>query len=172
MTLWRAKHVFVCHMFVILLRNINNMINRCGIRTSVLCVHIFSPQFIFCLSNFPTWWIENNNCQQNVRPYALRCLTHWSRVTNICVGKLTTIGSDKVLSPGRRQAIIWTNANISLIGPLTTNFSVGNLNRNSYIFIQWNAFENFVCDTAAILSRPLCGNLRRLSSPGVWSHSH
>ena len=45
------------------------------------------------------------------------------RVTHICVGKLTTIGSDNGLSPGRRQAIIWTNAGILLIGPLETNFS-------------------------------------------------
>ena len=39
-----------------------------------------------------------------------RYLTHWCRATYICVGKLTIIGSDKGLSPGRRQAIIWTNA--------------------------------------------------------------
>ena len=45
-------------------------------------------------------------------------LTHWGRVTHICVGKLTIIGSDNGLSPGRRQAIIWTNAGILLIGPL------------------------------------------------------
>ena len=50
-------------------------------------------------------------------------LTHWGRVTHICVGNLTIIGSDNGLSPGRRQAIIWTNAGISLIGPLGTNFS-------------------------------------------------
>ena len=50
-------------------------------------------------------------------------LTHWGRVTHICVGKLTIIGSDNGLSPGRRQAIIWTNAGILLIGPLGTNFS-------------------------------------------------
>ena len=35
-----------------------------------------------------------------------KLLTHWGRVT-----------------PGRRQAIIWTNAGILLIGPLGTNFS-------------------------------------------------
>ena len=29
-------------------------------------------------------------------------------MTHICVGKLTIIGSDNGLSPGRRQAIIWT----------------------------------------------------------------
>ena len=44
-------------------------------------------------------------------------------MTHICVGKLTIIGSDNGLSPGRRQAIIWTNAGILLIGPLGTNFS-------------------------------------------------
>ena len=50
-------------------------------------------------------------------------LTHWGRVTHICVGNLTIIGSDNGLSPGRRQAIIWTNAGILLIGPLRANFS-------------------------------------------------
>ena len=50
-------------------------------------------------------------------------LTHWGRATHICIGKLTIIGSDNGLSPGRHQTIIWTNAGILLIGPLGTNFS-------------------------------------------------
>ena len=50
-------------------------------------------------------------------------LTHWGRVTHTCVGNLTIIGSDNGLSPGRRQAITWTNVGILLIGPLGTNFS-------------------------------------------------
>ena len=50
-------------------------------------------------------------------------LTHWGQVMPICVIKLTIIGSDNGLSPGRRQAIIWTNAEILLIWPLGTNFS-------------------------------------------------
>ena len=50
-------------------------------------------------------------------------LTHWGRVTHICGGKLTTIGSDNGLSPGRRQAIIWTNDGILLFRTLGTNFS-------------------------------------------------
>ena len=50
-------------------------------------------------------------------------LTHWGRVTHICVSNLIIIGSDNGLSPGRRQAIIWTNAGILLIGLLGTNFS-------------------------------------------------
>ena len=44
-------------------------------------------------------------------------LTHWGRVTHICVGNLTIIGSDNGLSPGQRQAIIWINAGILLIRP-------------------------------------------------------
>ena len=43
-------------------------------------------------------------------------------MTHICVGKLAIIGSDNGLSSGRRQAIIWTNAEILLIDPSSTNF--------------------------------------------------
>ena len=50
--------------------------------------------------------------------------THWGRVTHIRVSKLTVIGSDNGLSPGRRQAIIWTNAGILLIGPSGTYFEI------------------------------------------------
>ena len=50
-------------------------------------------------------------------------LTHWGRLTHICVNKLTIIGSDNGLSPERRQAIIRTNAGILSIGTLGTNLS-------------------------------------------------
>ena len=50
-------------------------------------------------------------------------LIHWGRVTHICVGKPTIIGSENGLSPGQRQAIIWTNDGILLIRTLGTNFS-------------------------------------------------
>ena len=50
-------------------------------------------------------------------------LTHWGRVTHIYVSNPTIIGSDNGLSPSRRQAIIWTNAEILLIRPIGTNFS-------------------------------------------------
>ena len=46
-------------------------------------------------------------------------LTHWGRVTEIWVSKQTVIGSDNGLSSGRRQAIIWTNAGILIIGPFS-----------------------------------------------------
>ena len=44
-------------------------------------------------------------------------------MTHVYVSKLTIIGSDNGLSPDRRQAFIWTNAGLLLIGPLGTNFS-------------------------------------------------
>ena len=85
----------------------------------------------------------------------------WGRVTtqwwrswplHICVSKLTSIGSDNGLSPDRRQAIIWTNAGILLIGPLHGSRLQWNLNRNLYRFIQENAaLENIVWNW-----RPFC----------------
>ena len=75
-------------------------------------------------------------------------LTLWGRVTHICVSKLAIIGSDNVLSPGRRQAIIWTNAALLSIGTLETN-----------IFIQENAFKDVVWKMASILNRPQCVKL-------------
>ena len=48
-------------------------------------------------------------------------LTHWARLTHICVSKLTIIGSDNGMSPDRRQAIIRTNAGILLIRTTGTN---------------------------------------------------
>ena len=42
--------------------------------------------------------------------------------THTYVGNLTIIVSDNSLSPWRRQASIWTNGSILLIGPLGKNF--------------------------------------------------
>ena len=50
-------------------------------------------------------------------------LTYWVWMTHKCVSKLTMIGSDNGLSPGRRQVIIWANVWISLNRPMGTNFS-------------------------------------------------
>ena len=61
--------------------------------------------------------------------------------------KLTIIGSDNGLSPGRRQAILWTNTGMLFLGQLETNF-----NWNSHIFIEENILENVVRKMAAILS--------------------
>ena len=89
-------------------------------------------------------------------------LTHWGRVTHICVGKLTSIASDKGLSHGRRQAIIWNIAGIMLIGTL------GTFNRNSNIFIEENTFENVVGEISAILSQPQCANYMKWWESSLW----
>ena len=55
-------------------------------------------------------------------------------MTHICISKLASIVSDNGLSPGRRQAIIWTNAGILLIGPLGTNFSEISIEIHTFSF--------------------------------------
>ena len=83
-------------------------------------------------------------------------LTHWGRVTHICVSKLTIIGSDNGLSPGRRQAIIWINAGILLIGPLGTNFS------EIYIAIQTFSFKKMHLRMSSAKWHPFCPGLNVL----------
>ena len=86
-----------------------------------------------------------------------KSLTHWGRVTHICIGKLTIIGSDNGLSPGQRQAIIWTNAGILSTGPLGTN--VGEILIEIHTFSFKNIhLKNVVWKMAAILLRPQCVN--------------
>ena len=87
----------------------------------------------------------------------VRELTHWGRVTHIWVGKLTIIGSDNDLSPGRRQAIIWPNAGILLIEPLGTNFS------ESLIGIQIFSFTKMRMKMSSVKWRPFCLGLNVLT---------
>ena len=84
-------------------------------------------------------------------------LTHWGRVTHICVGNLTIIGSDNGLSPGRRQAITWTNVGILLIGPLGTNFS------EMLIEIHKFSFKKIHLKMSSGKWRPFCLGLNVLS---------
>ena len=89
-----------------------------------------------------------------ILPYVL---THWGRVTHICVSKLTIIASDNGLSPNRRQANIWTNAGISLIGTLGTNFS----EILSEIHTFW--FKKMHLKTLSAKRRPYCLGLNVLT---------
>ena len=87
----------------------------------------------------------------------LMALIHWGRVTHICVSKLANIGSGNGLSPGRRQAIIWTNAGILLIGPLVTNFS------EISIEILTFSFKKMCWKVSSAKWRPLCLGLKVLT---------
>ena len=81
-------------------------------------------------------------------------LTHWGRVTHICVGNLTIIGSDSGLSaPSHYLNQCW-----NIVNWTPRNKLQWNVYRNSYIFIQENPFENVVWKMVAILSRPQCVN--------------
>ena len=98
-------------------------------------VYYATPTFNHFLTN------SNANANNGIKTDAIHCaqICLWcdcyfvttvhpyeayeGRVTHTFVNKLTIISSDNGLSPDRRQAVIWTNAGILLIGPLGTNFS-------------------------------------------------
>ena len=92
-------------------------------------------------------------------------LIHWGRVTHICVGNLTIIGSDNGLSPGRRQAPIWTNAGILLIGPLGTNFS------EILIEIQIFLYMKMHLKMSSAKWRPFCLGLNMLTIEKATKYS-
>ena len=104
-----------------------------------LDISLFHPPTPMQSTNF-AWdvWMNIQIVKITIRVDIMIYLTHWGRVTQICnskqniigsdngvtqicISKLNIIGSDNGLSPGRRQAIIWTNAGILLIWPLGTN---------------------------------------------------
>ena len=86
------------------------------------------------------------------RPFrlGLSILTHWGRVTHICVSDLTSTDSDNGLAPGWRQAIIWTNARILLIRPLGTNFS------EFLVEILIFSFKKMLLKVSSAKRRPSC----------------
>ena len=85
-------------------------------------------------------------------------LSHWGRETHICVGKLTIIASDNGLSPGRRQAIISTNAGILLTGPLITNCN------GILIEIHTFSFKKMHLKMSSAKWRPCCLGLNVLTA--------
>ena len=82
-------------------------------------------------------------------------LTHCGRVTHICVGNVTTIGADNGLALTRRQAILWTNSGILLIGPLGTNVSE--------ILIEIHAFKKIRLKLSSAKWQPFCLGLNVLT---------
>ena len=93
-------------------------------------------------------------------------LTHWGRVTHICVDNLTIIVSDNGLSPGRRQAIIWTNVGILLIETLGTNFS------EILIEIITFSVKKMHLKMSSGKWRPFCLGLNVLKNPFYkWSYT-
>ena len=102
--LWNAQKIWINHSVGI------------RVRANIILTH-WDRNNMAAILNFPFWnvfsWMKMSESY----------LTHWGRVTHICVSDLTIIGSDNGLSPGRRQVIIWTNAGLLSIEPLRTYFS-------------------------------------------------
>ena len=125
----------------------------------------FSETLVNSLSKIGHSQPKNNSKQCNFHSYYR--LTHWGRVTHICVSKPTIIGSDNGLSPGRSSSHYPDQCrnivNLTLRNKLQWNF-----NRYSSIFIQENPLENVVWKMAAILCRPQCVNVMGTS----WEIAH
>ena len=122
------------------------------VRTSI--IHYIPPICIGVITPCPNTGVGFANF---VSQRGSRRLTHWGRVTHICVDKLTIIGSDNGFSPGRRQAIIWTNAVILLIGFLGTNFS------EISIGIQTFSFKKMYLKMSSVKWRSFCLGLKVLN---------
>ena len=118
-------------------QNSNTEVKRCH-----LCFFSYFP------SKF-SWWTTSPSIGQKKTDWIP--LTHWGRVTHICVNKLTIIGSDNGLSPGRRQAIIRTNAGILLIW----HFSEILIEIWIFSFKKMH-LKNVVWKMATTFSRPQC----------------
>ena len=84
-------------------------------------------------------------------------LTHWGRVTHICICKLTIIGSDNGLSPGWHQANIRTCAWILLTRILGRKFS--EILFKIYTF----SFKKMLLKMMSGKWRPFCLDLNVLS---------
>ena len=110
-----------------------------------------------CCVIMALWALHLVSVDKEQDSFVIFCiLTHWGRVTHICVGNLTIIGSDNGLSPGRRQAIIWANAGILLVGHWGTNFS-------EILFdIQTFLFKKMHLKMSSAKWRPFCLGLNVL----------
>ena len=126
---------------------------KLNVSTLVFVLGTLWPMHVFSNVPFDSLWSNMFTSSSYLRiiPRYIARLTLWGRVTHICVGKLTIIGSDNGLSPGRRQAIIWTNARILLIRPSGTTFSDIVIGFQTFLFkkinfkmsVKWRFFPAF-----------------------------
>ena len=162
------SHILLLHHYLTLLSMTKILASHvCGSNQSI----IYSKWWILCkqLFNFYDLWYKRWQKERfSIPPPATASsiheysgfrfvLTHWGRVTHICVSKLTIIGSDNGLSPDRRQAIIWTNAGLLLIGPLGTNVS------EILIEILTFSFKKMRLKVSSAKRRPFCLGLNVLT---------
>ena len=129
-----------------------------------LCKSIFCTKFPIRISRtrskFGTVQNGVNNSILNElhlcdTPVFVRALTHWGRVTHICASK-------PYHHWVRHWLVAWTapshylNECWYIVNWTLRKKCQWNINRNSNIFIQENAFVRVVCEISAILSRSKC----------------
>ena len=131
------------------------------IHSQNICIYIFHSSWRICPLNLP-WHDFSFRISSRQIMHSYNWLTHWGRATHICVGKLTTIGSDNGLSPDRRQAIIRTNAGILLGRHLGTNFS------EILIEILLFSFKKMRLKVSSAKRRQFCLGLNVLNSSGTY----
>ena len=104
------------------------------------------------LQDIPPWLSGDRWCK------AANLLTHWGRVTHLCVRILTITDSDNGLSPGWHQVIIWTSAGILWKGPSGTHFS------EILIDILTFSFKKMRLKMSSAKWQPFCLGLNVLSN--------
>ena len=154
-------NIWKCHTIVLKMSSKHYFLSSDTILMPFQSVVLLAPGILSCWKvstthlKFGHPWMKTTDYESS-NEFQWLGLTHWGRVTHICVSKLTTIGSDNGLSPGRRQAIIWTNAGILLIGPLGTDFS------EILIEILTFSFKKMHLKLSSAKRRPFCLGLNVL----------
>ena len=120
----RKNHIYMTGMYGYLFHYEINFCIPSVLMWRVSTFHetVHDANMCFCYRASATTMLINN------------LLTHWGWVTHTCISKLTIIDSDDGLSPGQRQAIIWTNAGIMLIGTSGTVFSDISIENHTFSF--------------------------------------
>ena len=131
----------------------NMHFQRCMFQYYCLQSKRTTPWFKYCIAIWPNHTKKIGMTPVQSMQLLQEKLTLWGRVTHICVGNLTISGSDNGLAPNRRQAIIWTNAGILLIGPLRTAFS------DILIKVHTYSFKKMHLKTSSAKWRPFCFGL-------------
>ena len=131
------------------------MDSLCRVRNKIM--YVLLCRTVYALTRV-LFWCSRERINSSPREYIHYSLYLSLWPSDICVGNLTIIGSGIGLTPGRRQAIIWINAEILLFGPLGTNLS-----ENVITFFTFS-LKKIHLKMSCVTWRPFCLGLNVLSS--------
>ena len=140
-------HICVSEQIIMIMTSSNGNIFRVTVRSPVNSPHKGQWRGALMFTLICVWI---NGCVNNREAGDLRRYCAHYDVT-------VTIGSDDGLTPGRRQAIIWTNAVKLLFGPTGTNFSGISIEIYTFSFNKWPS------EMSSGKCRPFCLGLNVLS---------